>query len=103
MNVQTSESVGNGALNSFRLCEQCEEPIPARRLQAKPDAKLCVPCLQKNGDEPKVRRFDEYLDNGETCVEHYFTKPNQYLQEQIRRFQGDLQDECYTALKTQEQ
>lgn len=31
-------------------CEFCEKPIPEERLEAKPDATSCVPCLVKNGD-----------------------------------------------------
>jgi len=31
----------------FGWCPDCGEPIPWRRLQAVPEAVLCVPCLQK--------------------------------------------------------
>ena len=33
--------IGDGV---YGLCEQCEEPIPRKRLDAVPWARLCVPC-----------------------------------------------------------
>lgn len=35
----------------FGLCERCEEPIPPRRLQAMPHARMCVDC-QSEVEEP---------------------------------------------------
>ncbi len=35
---------------AFGACSDCLEPIPWPRLQALPDAELCVPCLQHRQD-----------------------------------------------------
>ncbi|MFQ5693056.1 MAG: TraR/DksA family transcriptional regulator [Nitrospinota bacterium] len=35
------EKIGN---NSYGACERCEEKIPAKRLDAVPYARFCVPC-----------------------------------------------------------
>jgi DnaK suppressor protein len=32
---------------TYGTCEHCEEPIPRRRLEAMPWARLCVPCQTK--------------------------------------------------------
>lgn len=40
-------------------CTECGELIPAPRLAAKPNASQCVPCLEKMGDVPRLRR-NEY-------------------------------------------
>lgn len=36
-------------------CERCEKPIPPERLEAKPDATMCVTCLMAEGDEPMIQ------------------------------------------------
>jgi DnaK suppressor protein len=33
---------------SYGLCEKCEAPIPAERLEVLPHARFCVPCQQKH-------------------------------------------------------
>lgn len=37
------------------LCKKCSQPIPAERMEAIPDAVLCVPCLRQAGDVPIKR------------------------------------------------
>lgn len=32
----------------MRLCEECGEPIPTKRLTINPDTTICVPCLSEN-------------------------------------------------------
>jgi DnaK suppressor protein len=32
---------------TYGTCEQCEEPIPRKRLDAVPWARMCVPCQSK--------------------------------------------------------
>lgn len=54
-----------------RICTVCSEAIPAARLKAKPGATHCVPCLEKSGDVPRLRRFDETSAQG--TVETLFT------------------------------
>jgi len=35
----------------FGLCEACEEPIPARRLELQPWARLCITCQTEQEDD----------------------------------------------------
>lgn len=37
-------------MNEPKLCQDCGDPIPAKRLIAKPDAVYCVGCQEKLGD-----------------------------------------------------
>lgn len=54
-----------------RLCTECFMPIPTARLLAKPDASMCVKCLEESGDVSLVKRHDEYV--GEELVSSFFT------------------------------
>lgn len=36
-------------------CVRCDKAIPAERLEAMPDATMCVPCLVAEGDVPKPK------------------------------------------------
>lgn len=50
------ESVNNG---SYGICEDCDEPISPRRLNAIPWARVCVKCQQardsrRNGEDPGI-------------------------------------------------
>ncbi len=38
-------------MNSYGLCEECEEPIGEKRLQALPWVKLCIHCQNKKEGE----------------------------------------------------
>ena len=43
--------------DSFGLCTECDEPIPAKRLELMPYVELCVDCQQaKDGERPKGSR-----------------------------------------------
>ena len=47
------EAVEDG---SYGVCESCDKPIPPRRLDAVPWARLCVPCqsaAEATGEEPE--------------------------------------------------
>jgi len=47
----------DGDPDSFGLCTECDEPIPAKRLELMPYVELCVDCQQaKDGDRPKSGR-----------------------------------------------
>lgn len=75
---------GSKVLPSLSVnCSECGEPISEKRLAAVPRAKHCVPCLEKMGDVPTVKRFDEYKPNGE-LVSTTFTK-NRRIEAQMRR------------------
>lgn len=73
----------NGSSIIARMCQNCNEAIPPKRLEAVPNAKLCVPCLEKSGDVPKLRRYDEAASDGDT-VQTYFTD-NKQIRSQITR------------------
>ena len=45
----------------MRQCESCNEPIPAKRLTAKPDATRCVVCQAARDLDPR-EVFGERLD-----------------------------------------
>jgi DnaK suppressor protein len=38
---------------SFGLCEECEEPISLKRLEARPEAPLCIKCKEEQEREEK--------------------------------------------------
>ena len=33
----------------FGYCEECDDPIPFKRLMIRPESLFCVPCLQEKG------------------------------------------------------
>ena len=43
-------------MSEERLCERCEKPIPAGRLEALPETQICVKCSEEIGGE-----FDMYF------------------------------------------
>lgn len=47
---QIQEALDRLQLGEYGICLACEEAIPAKRLQALPWAKYCVPCQEKIGD-----------------------------------------------------
>jgi DnaK suppressor protein len=49
------------AEGTYGLCEDCEEPIAKRRLDAVPWARLCVTCQEKH--ESKTRPYEAVLDH----------------------------------------
>lgn len=67
-------------------CSHCGDPIPALRMAAVPNATECVTCKESLGDEPRIRRFDDYFGKeAEDVVETYYHRPNQYLAGHIAR------------------
>ena len=68
----------------LRMCAgDCGEPLSAKRLQANPAATLCVTCLEKQGDVPTIKRYDEVTPSGET-ISTTFTA-NKRIERQMRR------------------
>lgn len=49
------EKIGEG---TYGICEICEEPIELKRLEARPEASLCLGC--KEEEERKEKRFSEF-------------------------------------------
>lgn len=39
---------------SYGICEECEEPISSKRLQARPEAPLCIQCKEAQEKEEAV-------------------------------------------------
>ncbi len=39
---------------TFGLCEDCEEPISLKRLQARPEAQLCIQCKEAQEKEESI-------------------------------------------------
>lgn len=62
--------VENCAPSKIR-CSSCGKLLSPARLQAKPNATQCVPCLEAAGDVPIIRRYDEV--NHETTHQTYYT------------------------------
>lgn len=46
--VRGDAAKGEWGMSSERLCEVCGEPIPAKRLEAVPNARRCVVCQSQN-------------------------------------------------------
>ena len=42
----------------FGVCEECEEPISLKRLQARPEAQLCIQCKEAQEKEEAVYAED---------------------------------------------
>jgi hypothetical protein len=87
--MSSSDSVGAGSIPagitprlSTTPCEGCEEFIPQNRMDAVPTATQCVSCLEKAGDVPQYKRFDEAVKDGQ--VETMFVQ-NAYIEHQMRR------------------
>lgn len=69
-----------------RLCLSCSTAIPPARLKALPTASKCVRCLEREGDVPRLKRYDEYIGtDGEEVVSTYFKKPTPYIAWAINR------------------
>lgn len=43
---------------TFGICEECGRPIPERRLRARPVARLCIKCKEKQENEERMRGND---------------------------------------------
>jgi DnaK suppressor protein len=43
---------------TYGLCEECEEPISLKRLQARPEAQLCIQCKEAQEKEEAVYAED---------------------------------------------
>jgi DnaK suppressor protein len=45
--MEVDESLDRIANGTYGICEECEGPIGLKRLEVRPVAKYCVPCLTK--------------------------------------------------------
>lgn len=55
---QVDEALDRLEAGDYGICLQCEEEIPAKRLNALPWARYCVPCQEQLADEPYRETFD---------------------------------------------
>ena len=60
-----------------RLCESCDEPIPAGRLRIMPSAKACVPCIQ-GGFVPDVFTYKSKLETDSSGNFHVEVVQNEH-------------------------
>lgn len=42
------------AKNTYGICEECDEPISIKRLQARPEAPLCIQCKEAQEKEEAI-------------------------------------------------
>ncbi len=76
--MDKSTNVTEGASvppSDIKFCSSCDEEIPVGRLHAQPEATLCVPCLEREGDVRKATVWE-----GEVIL-----KPSSYLIDLIKR------------------
>ena len=48
------EALGRMDEGTFGMCEDCEEPIEPRRLEARPVSTLCIACKEKQEHREKI-------------------------------------------------
>ncbi|MGD1215838.1 MAG: TraR/DksA C4-type zinc finger protein [Terriglobales bacterium] len=66
-----------------RACGGCDQPIPAKRLAAMPNATMCVPCLQEAGDVPMFKGITG-INVGCCGLEAQILTPKQFERRQKR-------------------
>ena len=57
--------------HEVRLCQRCREPIPAERLEALPETRICVQCSRDIGGEFIVRAFPESIGKQGSLKKNY--------------------------------
>ncbi|XZE52752.1 TraR/DksA family transcriptional regulator [Planctomycetaceae bacterium SH139] len=66
---QIEEALNRLKSGSFGLCEECEKPIPLKRLQALPYATECIDCKRKSesqsGSAAQVTPWNRVFDNSQ--------------------------------------
>jgi hypothetical protein len=92
---QTATESSSGS--SFHpMCSGCGEPLAEKRLQAVPNATECVPCLEKAGDIPTIKRYDETTPDGELVSTHFYK--NKRIERQMRRVNTEAApEEAYSV------
>lgn len=69
-------------------CTKCNQPIAPERLEAVPDATMCVDCLKLTGDVQARRGYMRY--DHKTAGELEVVSPDQL--QRIRELPGAVQD-----------
>ncbi|SRR6056297_1420879 len=66
---QIEEALNRLKTGSFGLCEECEKPIPLKRLQALPYATECIECKRKSesqsGSAAQATPWNRVFDNSQ--------------------------------------
>ena len=52
--VKIDEALGRMDDGVFGLCEECEEPIEPRRLEARPVSTMCIACKERQEHREKI-------------------------------------------------
>ena len=52
--AKIDEALGRMDEGSFGICQDCEEPIEPRRLEARPVSTLCIACKEKQEHREKI-------------------------------------------------
>ena len=73
------------AFYSERLCAVCTLAIPLARLKAVPNATMCVPCTEAEGDVAKIKSLD-----GGVEVSSLYTKSDYYIEAHERHLRHAL-------------
>lgn len=68
-------------------CVRCSKEIPPERLEAMPEATMCVPCLVAEGDVPQVK--------GRMCFDHKTAGEIQILSPKLYERLNDLDPRGY--------
>lgn len=91
-----SQTATESSSGSYPMCNGCGEPLAAKRLQAVPNATQCVPCLERAGDTPTIKRFDEFTPQGDIVSTHFFKNKN--IERQMKRVNTEAApEEAYSV------
>ena len=82
--VSSSSEEKDSTPTFTRLCLGCDRPIPQARIKVMPAARFCVPCQERLGDVPPLRRLDDAGRDGEV-QEIYFTSSSESLVRELHR------------------
>jgi hypothetical protein len=81
----TSEASSSSTFETRQCAGLCGQPIPNKRLIARPNARMCVPCQEAAGDIPVIRRFDETTADGNKLETFFSTDVDPRLTRYMHR------------------
>lgn len=68
-----------------RLCERCKAEIPAERVEAIPQTRLCAKCSQTTGGDTTLTATDENLAKKESLKKNYGSVTTKVVRKDWRR------------------
>jgi hypothetical protein len=84
--IDEPSSCSFGETTQHRACAgSCGQAIPTKRLLARPNALMCVPCQEAAGDVLVIRRFDEFDVDGNLLETYFSDTPAPLLSRHIQR------------------